>query len=64
MSRPNQEAEIQRTLDIRARDVQVLQIETLRMLGSRFGPLESQGFPQYVRAGEYVGNVTDHLFHV
>lgn len=61
--RANQEAEIQRALDIGAAGVQVPQIETradaeVAVEAARFDPLGSRGLSQYVRAGEYVGSET------
>lgn len=64
--RKNDEAEIQRALDIGTAGVQVPQVETREdaeaaVEAARFGPLGSRGLSQYVRAGDYVGseNYTD-----
>ena len=58
--RKNEEAEIQRALDIGATGVQVPQVETradaeAAVEAARFDPLGSRGLSQYVRAGDYVG---------
>jgi 2-keto-3-deoxy-L-rhamnonate aldolase RhmA len=61
--RNNEEAEIQRALDIGAAGVQVPQIETradaeAAVEAARFDPLGSRGLSKYVRAGDYVGSET------
>lgn len=64
--RTNDEAEIQRALDIGTAGVQVPQVETradaeAAVEAARFDPIGSRGLSQYVRAGDYVGseNYTD-----
>lgn len=61
--RENDEAEIQRALDIGAVGVQVPQVETradaeAAVEAARFDPIGSRGLSQYVRAGRYVGSET------
>ncbi|WP_423747532.1 aldolase/citrate lyase family protein (plasmid) [Haladaptatus sp. SPP-AMP-3] len=61
--RENDEAEIQRALDIGAVGVQVPQVETradaeAAVEAARFDPIGSRGLSQYVRAGGYVGSET------
>ncbi|MFB6134153.1 MAG: HpcH/HpaI aldolase/citrate lyase family protein [Halanaeroarchaeum sp.] len=59
--RKNDEAEIQRALDIGTAGVQVPQVETradaeAAVEAARFDPIGSRGLSQYVRAGDYVGS--------
>ena len=61
--RSNEEAEIQRALDIGSAGVQVPQVETeadarAAVDAARFDPLGSRGLSQYVRAGDYWGSDT------
>lgn len=61
--RANEEAEIQRALDIGSAGVQVPQVETeadarAAVDAARFDPLGSRGLSQYVRAGDYWGSDT------
>lgn len=61
--RANDEAEIQRALDIGSAGVQVPQIETRAdaeraVEAARFGPIGNRGLSQYVRAGDYWGSDT------
>jgi 4-hydroxy-2-oxoheptanedioate aldolase len=61
--RANEEAEIQRALDIGSAGVQVPQVETeadaqAAVDATRFDPLGSRGLSQYVRAGDYWGSNT------
>lgn len=61
--RANEEAEIQRALDIGAAGVQVPQVECradaeAAVEAARFAPLGARGLSQYVRAGDYVGSPT------
>ncbi|WP_144925413.1 HpcH/HpaI aldolase family protein [Halorubrum salsamenti] len=61
--RSNDEAEIQRALDIGSAGVQVPQVETeadarAAVDAARFDPLGSRGLSQYVRAGDYWGSDT------
>lgn len=61
--RANEEAEIQRALDIGSAGVQVPQVETREdaraaVEAARFDPIGSRGLSQYVRAGDYWGSET------
>jgi len=61
--RSNEEAEIQRALDIGSAGVQVPQVETeadarAAVDAARFDPIGSRGLSQYVRAGDYWGSDT------
>lgn len=61
--RANDEAEIQRALDLGSAGVQVPQVETREdaraaVEAARFGPVGSRGLSQYVRAGDYWGSDT------
>ena len=61
--RANDEAEIQRALDIGTAGVQVPQVETRAdakraVEAARFDPIGSRGLSQYVRAGDYWGSDT------
>lgn len=61
--RANEEAEIQRALDIGAAGVQVPQVETREdaqaaVAAARFDPVGGRGLSQYVRAGDYWGSET------
>lgn len=61
--RSNEEAEIQRALDIGSAGVQVPQVESeadaqAAVDAARFDPLGSRGLSQYVRAGDYWGSST------
>ncbi|QLG27801.1 aldolase [Halorarum halophilum] len=61
--RSNEEAEIQRALDIGSAGVQVPQVETSEdaraaVEAARFDPIGSRGLSKYVRAGDYWGSET------